>query len=210
MVCVSHRRRIDYRHIENFAASGGRYLGIRRPCMQQHASQSAINRASTMGEHEVEERTSLRERERTRWLAIFRVHSVAKPQLTALLGSYSSSRPLSHPPPSHLRVLFRFLLPSYYNFSSSSSDPLSPRDAVWFPSRPVAITWSFLFPLVFFFIVSHTCAHARSRSLLSFLNSFASFFAVFPYPGCAAVSLLLFRLYLLQRVSQTSTFPARS
>lgn len=46
----------------------------------------------------------------TRRLAIFRVHSVAKPQLTALLGSYSS-RPLAFSLP-YLLLLFRSLLPS--------------------------------------------------------------------------------------------------
>lgn len=38
--------------------------------------------------------------------AIFRVHSVAKPQLTALLGSYSSSRPPSSSPTHPFRFLF--------------------------------------------------------------------------------------------------------
>lgn len=47
----------------------------------------------------------------TRRLAIFRVHSVAKPQLTALLGSYSSSRPLASSLP-YLLLLFRSPFPS--------------------------------------------------------------------------------------------------
>lgn len=46
-----------------------------------------------------------------RQLAIFRVHSVTKPQLTALLGSYSSSRPLTSSS-FCLLCLFRFLFSS--------------------------------------------------------------------------------------------------
>lgn len=85
----------------NFATSG-QYFGIRRPCGTQ-----------TGGVRSTEGYGGWREAESggTRRLAIFRVHSVAKPQLTALLGSYSSSRPLASSL-SYLLLLFRSLFPS--------------------------------------------------------------------------------------------------
>lgn len=102
-------RRASVKHrlsaYRNFAASG-QYFGIRRPCGTQTAGVSRLT------EVQWEEGTRAGGGGgRTRRLAIFRVHSVAKPQLTALLGSYSSSRPLASSLP-YLLLLFRSPFPS--------------------------------------------------------------------------------------------------
>lgn len=101
---------------------------------------------------------------RTCRLAIFRVHSVAKPQLTALLGSYSFSRPLASSLPHPALLLFRFLFSSHFSFSSAlplffssvfTRPTVSPlvRPLLIFFFLALTAFFSFFVP---FLIVSHT------------------------------------------------------
>lgn len=119
----------------NFAASGST-SGIRRPCNTQTVRVSR----SVKREYGEGERRKLG-RGRTRRLAIFRVHSVAKPQLTALLGSYSSSLNLLCPPSPSTDCPFSSGLCFHPVLLLRS--PASDGDAVCFSSRP-AVTCPFL------------------------------------------------------------------
>lgn len=119
----------------NFAASGST-SGIRRPCNTQAVRVSR----SVKREYGEGERRKLG-RGRTRRLAIFRVHSVAKPQLTALLGSYSSSLNLLCPPSPSTDCPFSSGLCFHPVLLLRS--PASDGDAVCFSSRP-AVTCPFL------------------------------------------------------------------
>lgn len=138
----------------------------------------------------------------TRRLAIFRVHSVAKPQLTALLGSYSSSRPLA----SFLLYLLLFFR-SLFSSRSSSLPILLHRDTVCFFSRPVAIYTSLLVRFavslraLFFFIASHMPSLSLFFSTSLFARLLSRFFFL-PLQDVQPPSLLVSsRLRLLQWVS---------
>lgn len=119
---------------------------------------------------------------RTRRLAIFRVHSVAKPQLTALLGSYSSSRPLASSLP-RAALLFRFLFSSHF-YSSASR----PQRSVFVvpPVSPLVRP-----PLVLLFLACeppfflprslppHCISHTRSLALSSVTLEFVRFLLLY-------------------------------
>lgn len=140
---------------------------------------------------------------RTRRLAIFRVHSVAKPQLTALLGSYSSSRPLASSLP-YLLLLFRSPFPS-----RSSSLPFL---FITIPSAsstvrpPLVLLRLYDLPSLLLHALLYCITHVLSLFFPPHF-SFVFFYVFFFSTGCIAscsfpFSLLVpFRLRLLQWVS---------
>lgn len=108
---------------------------------------------------------------RTCRLAIFRVHSVAKPQLTALLGSYSFSRPLASSLLHPALLLFRFLFSSHFSFSSALPlffSSVFTRPTVSPLVRPLLIFFFLALTAVFLFFRSlpHCITHTFSFSLL--------------------------------------------
>lgn len=118
---------------------------------------------------------------RTCRLAIFRVHSVAKPQLTALLGSYSFSRPLASSLPHPALLLFQFLFSSHFSFSSALPlffSSVFTRPTVSPLVRPLLIFFFLALTAVFLFFRSlpHCITHVFFLSLVpSPLNSFVFF-----------------------------------
>lgn len=121
---------------------------------------------------------------RTCRLAIFRVHSVAKPQLTALLGSYSFSRPLASSLLHPALLLFRFLFSSHFSFASALPlffSSVFTRPTVSPLVRPLLIFFFLALTAVFLFFsfpssLYHTHTHVFFLSLApSPLNSFVFF-----------------------------------
>lgn len=117
-----------------------------------------------------------------RQLAIFRVHSVTKPQLTALLGSYSSSRPLTSSS-FCLLCLFRFLFSSlrFRVFSCFFSPFLSPSSHCFL--LPCSHT------VCFAPTISRACTfHHRAYVRILFLAAYIRFFHYLCRPICTLSS----------------------
>lgn len=124
---------------------------------------------------------------RTCRLAIFRVHSVAKPQLTALLGSYSFSRPLASSLPHPALLLFRFLFSSHFSFSSALPlffSSVFTRPTVSPLVRPLLIFFFLALTAVFLFFRSlpHCITHTRFLSLsCSIILEFVRFLLLYSF-----------------------------